>query len=284
MIKVTYIPPGRTGYNFNASGREMQNITGLTDNPITPLTTKIYEQDGEVYLGTNQSPRTISIDWVVRGDIIAETEILMAALNPGLGLGTLVLENASKKYKIGAAVALKPVYDKLVYNQVKIGYNVVFICPKPDFLDYTPTTIKMVDFAGGLEYPKTYPIMYAQRGDGATINYQGHNPADVALDLRGPAVNPVIENVTTGLTIETKNLTLLDGEKLLIDTNPDAPSVQMVTGGVTTDAWNKIKYGSKFWMLRYGNNKINFSADSGTPECYLTYSAHYAGIILGGQA
>ena len=101
------------------------------------------------------------------------------------------------------------------------------------------------------------------------------------IDFRGTnAVDPLVTNSTTGESIETHDLTLLTGEKLLIDTNPDAPSVVHVTAaGVETDAWNKIEFVSTFWQLEPGENTIVFSATSGSDlECYITYDLHYAGL------
>ncbi len=50
--------------------------------------------------------------------------------------------------------------------------------------------------------------------------------------------------------IETQNLSLATGEKLIIESIQETPSVVFVdTAGVKTNAWNKIKFGSKFWKL-----------------------------------
>lgn len=274
-----FIPNGRTPYYFHAEGAEIVDISGLSENGITVLTTKLYNQAGELFIDVNQSVRIISVDWVIRGDLSTMRRLLASKLNPNLGLGTLVYKNDKAQYRIDAVVSLKPQHEPLKYNQVKLAFNVVFLCPKPDWLSYTPVTIKMEDFIGGLTYPKIYPFKYAERGNGAQIMYAGDNPAPVLLDLRGSAVNPIIENITTGKKIETQDLNLLSGQRLLIDTNPDAPNIQIDDGaGTVSKAWNKIKKGSEFWELVYGNNHLNFSAESGSPECYLTYYEHYSGV------
>lgn len=274
-----FIPNGREAYHFNSSTAQIVNITGLSENGVTVLTTKLYNQSGELFIDVNQQVRIISVDWVVRGDLSTIRRDIAAKFNPNLGQGVLVYENDLAKYKINAVVSLKPEHEKLIYNQVKMAFNLSFICPKPDWLSYLSTTIKMEAFIGGLTLPLTLPFTLAELGDGAEVDYTGDNPASVQIDLRGDAVNPVIENTTTGLSLETKNLSLAVGEKLLINTNPDSPSVQIDDGaGNLTDAWNKLEEGSKFWLLEYGTNQIDFSADSGSPECYLTWNEHYSGV------
>lgn len=268
---------------FGAGGSyTLKNLTGIGANDVQPQTDKAFGQQGVYFFGMTEDPRIIAHDATIIADSEADLEAKRLEVarisNPSLGLGQIILNTGLNKYQIGAAVTLKP-DPQPMNNQYSEEFSIAYFCPKPDFLSFTPTTIKMVDFVGGLMFPLVFPIEFAERGMGATINYEGNNPASVMIDLRGPAVNPIIENKTTGLVIRTKNLELAEGEKLLIDTNPDAPSVMIAdSDGMITNAWNHLKFGSVFWALECGENVLGFSADSGTPECYLTYYTHYAGI------
>jgi len=277
-----FVPNGKVAYKFEDTDIHLQGIDGLDSNAIKVLTTPLYGQDGEVFIGSNQKMRIVTVDWVIRNELTTKRRDIARAFNPNLGQGVLVYENDGAKYKINAITALKPKTEKLVYNQIKAEYNMSFLCAKPDWLDYTATQLKLEAFTGGLVYPKIYPFVYATKGEGGKIDYVGDNPASVIIDIRGSApdaVDPIITNSTTGETITTQNIDLGTDEKLLIDTNPDAPSVKLVSAlGVETDAWEKIVSGSKFWQLEYGLNEIAFSSTSGSPELYITYSNHYSGV------
>lgn len=277
-----FVPNGKVAYKFEDTDIHLQGIDGLDSNAIKVLTTPLYGQDGEVFIGSNQKMRIVTVDWVIRNELTTKRRDIARAFNPNLGQGVLVYENDGAKYKINAITALKPKTEKLVYNQIKLEYNMSFLCPKPDWLDYTATQIKMEAFIGGLTFPITFPITFAALGEGGEIDYVGDNPASVIIDIRGSvpdAVDPIITNSTTGEAITTQDIDLGTDEKLLIDTNPDAPSVKLVSAaGVETDAWAKIVSGSVFWQLEYGLNEIAFSSTSGTPELYITYENHYSGV------
>ncbi len=106
---------------------------------------------------------------------------LMRVCNPRLGLGELIYND---KYYIKAVVSLLPDFANIKGCKYACVGGIAYTAPNPDWLSVQPITIKLVDFFGGLIYPKEYPITYAQRGNGATIDYLGDLEANVKIDIR----------------------------------------------------------------------------------------------------
>lgn len=259
-----------------------RDITGLGNNAIKAETDKGYGQQGVYLYGVNEGARVIDIQCRFMAssevDVDAKRRELSRILNPRLGKGEILIDKGVAKYKIGAQVILKAEFERIpkTYSQ---DFSVTFLCPKPDWLSEERTKIKMVDFVGGLKFPIKFPIKFADRGSGGKVDYYGDNPAPVILDFRvaegGTSfVDPLITN-DLGQYIKLKR-TITEGQRVLIDTNPDARSVLLIDNGIVS----KIGYvhGSTFFQLHRGENIFTFAVESGDPELFLEYEEHYAGI------
>lgn len=263
----------------------MLDISGLGTNPVTPQITKGFDQNGVYLHGTNESERIINIAALFVGtsdiDLEAKRRELARIFNPSLGIGELVYTNTVAKYKIAAQVVIKPdpVPIPKTYSQ---QYSVTFLCPKPDWLSYESLQIKMETLLGGLSFPISFPISFAEIGAGALVEYAGDNPANILIDFRvseggSTLTNPRLEN-DLGEYIEIDK-TLTIGQKILVYTDEDSPRVIFEdTDGTQEDAWGAWVYGGAFFQLHHGVNTFAFTAASGDPEAYMTYNIHYGGV------
>jgi len=266
----------------------METVEGLSNKPSTVQTSKGFGQHGEYYFGTLDEMRVINATIKYNYASLAEDKTrqreILNVLNPRTGLGTLVYEDEYSKYTIDALVVQSPTIYPLKNIYTGKGFDVIFLCPKPDWLNFNPTQIKVVGLTGGLSFPLEFPISFADQGDNTVIEYEGDNPSPMIFEFRvasggSTAVDPRIED-DDGNFIEV-NRTINTGEKIIIDTNPDAPTIKFVdTGGVESDAWTDLVVGSTIsaFQLEPGTNTLLFSATSGDPELFITYTEHYAGI------
>lgn len=289
MLKVTY--KNALGESIEM-GAEFPYIlgrnSGFSSNDVITQMSKGYNQNGMYYYGSLDGPRIINITayYKYADDYEGKQrqKDIARVFNPRLGMGQLIYEDSAGRYTIDAAVSLKPVIYRTTEKEYAMmrAFDVVLTCPKPDWLSYESYQIKMVDFLGGLTLPFSLPFTLADRGDGGRVDYEGDNPASVVLDFRvaeggTSVINPRIEN-QQGEYIKIEK-TITEGQKMLIDTNPDAPSVTFADEyGNESDAWDSLVFGSKFFQLNRGLNVFSFTADSGSPELYMTYKNHYAGV------
>jgi hypothetical protein len=233
-----------------------------------------------------QDPRPINFRvYIEANDTVALLQYrdeVFKVFNSLTELGELIYENEIAKYRINCVVFDGPHEVIDIRSDYTQAFDIGLYCPKPDWLSYVPTQIKMTDLIGGLRFPITFPIRFAERGDGGRVEYTGQNSAPVLLDFRvasgGTTMsNPRIVN-ELGEFIEIEK-TISSGEKILVNTEPDIPSIMHVDAlGVETDIWDLQVYGSNFFQLHKGLNIFTFTAEGGSPEVYLTYSEHYAGV------
>lgn len=73
---------------------------------------------------------------------------------------------------------------------------------------------------GGLEFPLTFPLDFGTDDTAGrlTLENAGTIATPVVITITGPVVNPIVDNDTAGLSIYTRDLELLAGETVELDT------------------------------------------------------------------
>jgi hypothetical protein len=89
---------------------------------------------------------------------------------------------------------------------------------------------------------------------------EGQAAAPVIIRIIGACVNPRIDNLSTGEYIKFKNLTMTADQVLEIDTTFGQKKV-LLDG---QNAFNKLDFSSTFFNLKIGENKIEFSDETGS--------------------
>ena len=261
----------------------------LQNLSITPLSTinqneKSFQQDGSTYLGTLFNERDISFNVVVFGNSIDEIyqkrRNLINIFNPKLGEGTLKYTNDFISKSITCVSDFVPNFAPGQTNQT--GHYQVGVCSftanDPYFNDNDDTIIKLEDFVGNLEFPFTFPVEFAVRGDSAIIDNIGDFNTPIIAEFRGPATNPQLTNETTNEFIKVNRVLLVD-EKIIINTEFGNKSVIFEDStGNQFNAYNSIDIDSTFWDLEIGENDISFITDAGSPDVFVTYRNRFVGV------
>jgi|GEM_PF-4590577 len=272
----------------------LKRYSGFSGNEVTTQMAQGFNQNGMYYHGTLDGVRTLNMtvcfNYSSELECKEKQKYITRIFNPRLGMGQITYEDDTGKYMIDAVVVVKPEIYKTSEDSIMMSrsFDVVLSCPKPDWLTESKQ-IKMVDVVGGLTFGLAFPIKFGDRSGDGRITYKGDNPASVILDFRvidgGDDVeNPRVEN-HLGEYIQVKK-TLRANQKILVDTNPDAPSITFVDEyGTEFDEWESLEFGSTFFQLyidKYeserGLNVFKFTASNGDPEVYLNYREHYAGV------
>jgi hypothetical protein len=96
---------------------------------------------------------------------------------------------------------------------------------------------------------------------------QGQVEAPVIIKINGACINPLIQNLTTGEFIGFKNLTMVTGDELIIDTTFGQKKVELNGENV----FNKLDFASTFFNLIQGTNTIEFTDDSVSNEATIQF-------------
>jgi len=112
----------------------------------------------------------------------------------------------------------------------------------------------------GLTWPLTWPLNWGAISTSGSVfaTNDGNFSAPATIRVDGPVVNPRIENLTAGQTIEA-DITVNTGDFLLFDT---AARTVMLNG--TASRYANLTSMSQWWDLAPGSNEIRFRASTAT--------------------
>lgn len=241
----------------------LQRIEGTGGVPSNLLSTKSPYQDGSTFIDMMLANRPLGIT----GGIIANSREqmyryrsdVMRILNPKLGLGTLVYTNSYRSYAIQAVAEGTPNFDdRIVTNQ---PFVINFTCPDTYFTDEVMTEKVLRYEAGGLTFPLKLPTQFATLGFKGVFVNNGHVKTPVEIHYRGPALNPIIMNETTGEFIKV-NYNLTSEHVLVINTAFGKKRVEVINpDGTRTNVFHWIDLSSTFFQLVVGENLLRYDSD-----------------------
>ena len=262
----------------------LQNLAGIGAPNTTALILRGFQQQGVSYYGNLLEPRIISLRAVIsskqRDTLLDMRGEIYKAFNPALGEGVLTYGNGHANYQINSSVYKGPteLLGQGARGPTMQSFDIDLLCPRPAWEGVEQQGHKLVGFIGGLIFPMTFPITFAQQGDQIDIEYNGTLSAPLLIEFRGPAEVPKIIKKQTQEFVEV-NLEILNGEKLFINTTPGSIDVYKDDGeGNITPAFNYINPSSEYFQLTTGMNTLAFSAGSGSPEVYLYWREQFVGV------
>lgn len=226
-------------------------------------TTRSPYQDGSTYIRTQLEDRLLTITGAVMGKSREEMyelrNQLARILNAKLGPGRLEYINDAKVYSIQAVPDGSPIWgDRYANNQL---FTAAFLCPDPYWNDEFESAIDLKYFSGGLTFPLVLPTTFTLIGFKNVFVNAGDVETPVLIRYYGPAVNPVVENETTGEYIRV-NYSLSDTDVLEINTAFGRKRVEVVAeDGSRTNVFHWIDLNSTFFNLQPGDNVLSYSSD-----------------------
>ncbi|WP_052363604.1 phage tail family protein [Geomicrobium sp. JCM 19037] len=243
-------------------------------------------QDGATLIDQLFDPRDLSIGIFIFGDqseLADRRRMIARVFNPRLGLGQLhVVANNGVEYVLLCAPDGSPKFDEDSTQGAQHQLSTLeLVAPDPFWRSVRISETPLAAFLGLFEFPFEFPMEFGIQSDYAYINNDGDVPCPINIEFNGPAVNPTIENVTTGEYI-TISRDLLENETLRINTAQGSKTVEITReDGTTENGWNYIRdYNISFFDLIVGENEIKYSADEGAEDAtvVITYQKRYVGI------
>lgn len=257
---------------------------GGTDNEIQ--TRRGAYQDGTTLQQVRLSPRTLMIRFLIlaadRAGVEQKRRRIAAAYNPRNGLGTLVWtqEDGSQYALRCVALSGSPTFLAGRTSQGRSWQEVIvdLQAPDPCWFDAAATRVPLAGLTGGLAFPAFFPASFAAMGSTMIVVNKGDIAAPIRIEIPGPCLNPVVENLTTGERLAL-TLDVAEGQTVLIDTTYGSLLCRLqARNGTQTNAMQYLTPDSTFWQLEPGENIVTYSAASGSAAVTIEYASRYTGV------
>ena len=214
MRSYLYTNPNGLTITLGPAPYFVEKTEGIETPEWENLETKAPLQDGTTDIGGNFAPRDITIEGAlsaVPNDIVGITtsrRLMIQALNPKDGVGTLDYTNDAGVWRINAKPVGSPVFAPKEAGDPYQRFQITFRAADPHWMDIAETTETLTEDGEGLAIPEEgigIPVDGIAVEVAATINGKSvivENLGDVACPLcirfYGETTNPKILNVTTG--------------------------------------------------------------------------------------
>lgn len=265
------------------------NVAGTGNAEVDVQMQKAPYQDGMTHIDSLMEPREISITALVAAEnqeeLFQKRAELQSIFNPKMAPGKLIYDYGDNRKEIEATVSSTPAFlpgeERTAVSQL---VQIELTCPLPFWLSELMREEPMAAFTGLFEFPLEIPdeegIEMGAQTEQRTVENNGDVSAPVRISFTGPALNPRIQNNTTGEFMQV-NQELLSGEILHINTAFGKKRVEIEDAeGERTNAFNWIDLESTFWQLQPGENELEYSADEGQDDATVTirWQERYVGV------
>ncbi|MGM0940367.1 MAG: phage tail family protein [Bacillota bacterium] len=242
-------------------------------------------QDGSTHIDTRLEERHPYIEFIIRADDFMQLSYyrryVSKVFNPK-HQGKFELIYGDKTFVIDAIPEQVPSFpdEGTDANGRTQTVSVNLTSPDPYWRENFIKSQQMSFVMGGFSFPLRLGTQFSQRSFRRIFLNDGDVETPVHIEFRGPAINPVIKNNTTGEFIQV-NRTLSETDKLIIDTTFGQKSVEIEDAeGNRTDAFNWINPQSWFFQLQIGENQLEYNSnnDSTKTRVVISYRNMYVGV------
>lgn len=205
-------------------------------------------------------PRDISIivDYIDINNASVERQKLIRFFNPKQQGILTVNYGGIEKYILYDVESFKDLRENL-YEP--LTFKVDLVCSDPYFKDYSVGE-QISTWIGGLKFKFKLPFKFKQKGESKkNIINDGDVETFIEVFFKGPAVNPCVQNNSTGDFIKV-NRGLTSDDTLYISTEFGHRKVEIVRNGVKENAFHYIDPKSTFFQLQTGDNMIEYTTEN----------------------
>lgn len=260
----------------------LETIDGTGNVNANIESQKAPKQDGSTYLGSTLDNRAISIEGTIitKGDpdaVLEARRLMQRVLNPKLDAVTITYYQRGNAKEMKGIAETTPVFpsgsgSKGLYYQ---KFLIHLLCHEPFWLDTYFESREMSYLMGGISFKLTLPTVFSYRGFRRKAINNGDVPTPVEIEFKGPAINPTVNNLTTGEVI-TVNRELAEDDVLTISTAFGQKYVR-INGD---NAFHYIDLDSVFWQLISGENALSYTSnnDSIKTRVVVKWKNRYVGL------
>ena len=281
MLKVSsikFIDSRNREYTINNNQIEFFPFIGGENANI--ITTQVWNQHGNTHINALMEAADGELIFIINTSVLHSTEILNERraitniCNPLNGTVQMqVTLNDNSVFNKDITFTNAPSFPTGLENRNPNWQKVQLIFQANNPFWYAEADI--IESFYGVEplftFPFTMspsaPIIFGNVIPSKTAYNSGQVEAPIVIEIKGACVNPVITNETTGEYISFNNLVMTANQRLIIDTTFGQKKVELDGYNV----FNKLNYASTFFNLEIGENVIDFSDETGTPDATVSF-------------
>lgn len=282
---ITYTRPNDAfSINFSDPPYMLVNHDGLGVSEFQRTTVSPPGLHGSYHVDTRMDEKIVTVEFQIHAEGVVERQNarrdLIKLVNPLVGPGILRIDQVNDiSYEMVSILAESmplPTADQIgagtAHCLVRFASHGVPGIRNPE-LNELPIT---QGTGGNFTFPWSFPFVLSQSGYFAreVVNNEGDMLSSVHIEMTGPLINPTFKNETTNETISFTGFTLLAGETMVVDTDPN--NIVILKNGA--DATQYL-YDAMFWSLAPGPNTILFDIGGTTvdTEGVMSWYTYYLG-------
>lgn len=274
---------------MDSTGSYILNEEDLGVIQGTHSTTKALGQNGAHLTSTVLEGRDIPVTGTILAENEYEMEIrkrdLIELVNPLNDL-RLIRDNYKIEGRPTSTANFSSDYKE--NNEYACKFIFTLMCANPFWSNVQDKKVDIALWKGSFHFPLVIPdvkgIIMGYKEPSLIVNVLNNGNIDTGMMIefraRGTLTNPSLFNINTRewLKIEKE---MVAGEVIKINTNFGKKRVEQYLNGVTTNAFNYLKRGSKFLQLSKGDNLFRYDADSNLDnlEVAIYYNNNYLGVV-----
>lgn len=261
---------------------QVVNIDGLDPPKASIFTNEIANMDGAKFNSAKMDVRNVVLTIKINGDVESNRQTLYTFFRSG------------KWCKIFFKNTNRDVYCEGYAETIAVGLfteseemQVSILCPNPYFKSLQLIYDDISKVFAAFEFPFSiapegieFSIIDEYRE--ATILNQSEIDGGMIITItaeRDDIPNPIIYDSDTGQFIKL-NLTLNEGDTVIINTNKGNKSVKLIVDGITENAINTFGNNSTWLQMKIGINHFSYSADKNAEYLRIIFERHilYEGV------
>jgi len=244
----------------------IEELDGVTSSEFDVSTRALSSQDGELYLNSQATKRTITITAVCRAadaPFECQREAVLSFFQPR-SEGTLYFYEGTVSRKIAYQVKSAKFETSGQFRALEVQ----LVCPDPVWKALEDEVVSMAQVVGDMEFPAeligAFTVSHRNESVMATIdnNSNAARSLTITFEASGVVTNPTLIEVTRQERLQV-NVTMHSGDILTVTTGAGSKRVQLTSDGVTSNANNLWVYGSTWLQAEPGRNIYRYTADSG---------------------
>ena len=241
----------------SGSAFSLTSVDGLY--PVESAVRTVSNGNAPICVSVSVLPKMITLNGILPRGAPPRRRLMkcMAPLIPGF------------LYVGGRRLMCYPVKTPEFYEDNAFRFKLTLAAPVPFFEDVLESApITLAGFAGGVSFPLEIieKFAFGSYVTGSAVDIQNAGDTEVGMNIRmkalGSVENPCVTNMVSGEFMRF-NMTLYEGEGLVISTAPGGRACWVMVGGTETNAMPYLDPASTFLTLKLGVNLLRVSADSG---------------------
>ena len=241
---------------------------GFANTPVELQTQKSPYQHGTTLIDTILSERNCNMNLIIIGrskqEKMEKRRQLIKAFSPRIGMGKLkwYQEGLEKEFILEAMPDEAPMIPSGSEGVLHQEAVINLMAPDPTW------------------YSGINTIEYNTAETGRVNVYNdGDVETSVQIIIEGACENPEVINMTTGEKIELNGVTLLEGEKISINTKYGVKTATHYDSDQRrSNMLGKLGVSSVMFYLQAGSNQIEVRTTSGNPMVELKFKSRYGGV------